>query len=90
MEGGAWLLVPAVGSVGLLYNSLWVCVCVWVCVRVFGFVCVCVFGFVCVCLGLCVRVCVFGFVCVCLGLCVCVCVCVFQLFVVLYPPPCYI
>ena len=56
--------------------SMFVCVCVYVCVCVcecvFMCVCVCECVFLCVCVCVCVCICV----CVCVCMCVCMCVCV--------------
>ena len=59
-------------------RGVFVCVCVFVCVRACVCVCVCVWQCVAVCGSVwqCVCVCVRACLCVCVFVCVCVCVCV--------------
>ena len=58
-----------------IYDQVYACVCVGICVD--GCVClcvgICVDGCVCLCVGMCVD----GYVCLCVGMCVWTCVCVF-------------
>ena len=56
--------------------SVFMCVCVGVCVCTRVDVCVCVGGCVCGCVCLCLRVCVWVGVCVCTRVDVCVGVCI--------------
>lgn len=59
--------------------SVFVCICMWVCVYACTcvFVCPCVCLYACVCICLCVSVCIYIYLCLCVYVFVCVCCCVF-------------